>query len=369
MEDANPSNVGNFVSGSASIDGQGNASKTTGMSGRANHESQFEASKLINDIKAGKHDELLFGMTNDDRLETIDALGTICNSIWVDNNNADEIPCKVSDVDDLINLNVDESTIPSDPIIQSMDINTKSTSYAGAAAASNGISLIATFIGKPDMLDLYTSSMCNASWGRNSFARCLIKVNSEVDLMDVVTVGIPSLYEDGFTKETIRVDYEWWPPRCDICKICGHVHEHCPKKVVNPPIVTTYNVFTPTVEKTNDGFQTVGKKKKRKGKSKSTNGGQFAGPSTIGKYSKKDHLSMSNSFSTLNDEEKDNEEDVENVYDESANLIQNTKDGGSSSFTPVPPMRHLPSMSVKTFGDEKLNPSAMKSGVTRVVAK
>ncbi|GKE60612.1 hypothetical protein Tco_1510979, partial [Tanacetum coccineum] len=30
---------------------------------------------------------------------------------------------------------------------------------------------------------------------------------------------------------------------------------------------------TPTVEKTNDGFQTVGKKKKKKGKSKSTNGG------------------------------------------------------------------------------------------------
>ncbi|GJX93850.1 hypothetical protein Tco_0348436 [Tanacetum coccineum] len=45
--------------------------------------------------------------------------------------------------------------------------------------------------------------------------------------------------------------------------------------------------------------------------------------------SKKDNLSMSNSFSALNEEE----EDVENVYDESANLIQNTKAGGSSSFT------------------------------------
>ncbi|GJT02811.1 retrotransposon-related protein [Tanacetum coccineum] len=42
---------------------------------------------------------------------------------------------------------------------------------------------------------------------------------------------------------------------------------------------------------------------------------------------------MSNSFSALNEEEDDDEEDVENVYDESANLIQNTKAGGSSSFT------------------------------------
>ncbi|GKG07793.1 zinc knuckle CX2CX4HX4C containing protein, partial [Tanacetum coccineum] len=34
------------------------------------------------------------------------------------------------------NLNVDQPTIPSDPIVQSVDINTKSTSYAGAAGAS-----------------------------------------------------------------------------------------------------------------------------------------------------------------------------------------------------------------------------------------
>ncbi|GKC24432.1 hypothetical protein Tco_1026582, partial [Tanacetum coccineum] len=162
----------------------------------------------------------------------------------------------------------------------------------------DGINLIATFTGKPVMLDSYTNFMCNESWGRSSFARCLIEVNLKDDLVDVVTIGIPSISRDGFIKETIRVDL---------------------------PIVTTSNVITPTVEKTNDGFQTVGKKKKRKGKFKSTNGGQF----TTGNSSKRDNLFMSNSFSALNDEE----EDVENVYDESANLIQNTKAGGSSSFT------------------------------------
>ncbi|GJZ87647.1 hypothetical protein Tco_0659257 [Tanacetum coccineum] len=107
--------------------------------------------------------------------------------------------------------------------------------------------------------------------------------------------------------------------------------------------------------------------KKRKGKSKSTNGGQFIGPSVkqnvryepktatnapikgatyVGNTSqsssmlkttrnspKKDNLSMSNSISALNDEEEDDEEVVENVHDESVNLIQNTKASGSSSFT------------------------------------
>ncbi|GKD75285.1 zinc knuckle CX2CX4HX4C containing protein, partial [Tanacetum coccineum] len=414
-------------------------------------------------------------------VETLEALGSICNSIKVDRNNADVIPCKVLYANDSINLNVDESTIPSDPIVQSVDIN-KLTSYAGVAGGSakdqpnvnsnfhtlvvdlvfdgvnisiprkvvekvstrfehtlygyfigkrmtfsvveyyarnnwakhglkrimmiskgffffnfdsragleavleggpwlihkypiilkkwsmdtrllkeeltriliwvklhdvpiqvfeeDGISLIATFIGKPVMLDSYTSSMCNDSWGRSSFARCLIEVNSEADLVDVITIGIPSLSEDDFTKETIRVD---------------------------PPIVATSNVVTPNAEKTNDGFQTVGKKKKRKGKSMSTNGGQFTSPlvkhnvryepkvttsalmkgttyvgytsqstpmlKTTGNSSKKDNLSMSNSFSALNEEEEDDEQEVENVYDESANLIHNTKDGGSSSFT------------------------------------
>ncbi|GKB70049.1 hypothetical protein Tco_0931461, partial [Tanacetum coccineum] len=54
---------------------------------------------------------------------------------------------------------------------------------------------------------------------------------------------------------------------------------------------------------------------------------------TTDNSSKKDNLSMSNSFSALNEEEEEDEEDVENVYDESANLILNTKAGGSSSFT------------------------------------
>nr|GEU84406.1 zinc knuckle CX2CX4HX4C [Tanacetum cinerariifolium] len=48
-------------------------------------------------------------------------------------------------------------------------------------------SLIATFIGKPVTLDSYTSSMCNESWGRSSFACFLIEVNSKANLVDVVT--------------------------------------------------------------------------------------------------------------------------------------------------------------------------------------
>nr|GEW77248.1 hypothetical protein [Tanacetum cinerariifolium] len=172
----------------------------------------------------------------------------------------------------------------------------------------------------------------------------------EAHLVDVVIIGIPSLTRDDFTKETIRVGYEWRPPRCNTCKIFGHIHENLPKKVATPPIVATSNVVTPTVKKTNDGFQTVGKKKK-KGKSKSNNDGQFVGPSvkqnvatppivatsnvvtptvkktndgfqTVGKRNKKKGKSKSN-----NDEEQ-----VENVYDETTYLFPKTKTSGSSYF-------------------------------------
>ncbi|GJR81824.1 hypothetical protein Tco_0152609 [Tanacetum coccineum] len=270
--------------------------------------------KLINDIEAGKHEKLLSGMTNDDLMETLDALGSICNSIQANCNNA-------SSKDSLV--------------------------IYGAIGGINTI--------------VYILSGCKRvckHYGQP-------QVNSEADLVDSITIGIPSLTGDGFTKETIHVEYEWRPPRCDECKIFGHVYDHCLKKIVSPPIATTSNVVAPTVEKSNDDFQTMGKKNKRKGKSKTTNGGQFTGPSvkqtvkyepkattsapkkgatnvrnpsksssmlkTADTSPKNDHFTTYNSFSALNDEEE--EEEVENVYDESANLVPNINTSGSLSFT------------------------------------
>nr|GEW48735.1 zinc knuckle CX2CX4HX4C [Tanacetum cinerariifolium] len=283
---------------------------------------------LINDIEAGKHDELLSKMTNDDRMETLDALVVekvstrfehtlygyfigkrmafpvveyYARNNWAKHrlkrimmNNKGFIFFKY---DSRAGLEVVFEGGPwlirkSSIILKKWSMDTrllknelaripiwvKLHDVSVQVFEEDGISLIAAFIGKPVMLDSYTSSMCNDSWGMSSFARCLIEVSSEADLVDVVTIGISSLIGEDLTKETIRVEYEWRSPRCDVCKIFSHVHDQCPKKVVTPPIVSTSPIVTPTVEKINDGFQTVGKKK-RKGKFKSNNGGQFAGPS------------------------------------------------------------------------------------------
>ncbi|GJU27376.1 hypothetical protein Tco_1165997 [Tanacetum coccineum] len=275
---------------------------------------------LVNDIEAVKHDELLSEMTNDDRMENLDALGTICNSIQVDRNvilnESDSMLKGVSSVKAPNDPNGDDNmpgmVSPSDPIVQSVYINTKSTSYAGVAGAIAKDQPKVNSNFRPLVADLVFDGV-NISIPR----KVVDKVSLEADLMDVVTIGIPSLIGEDFTKETIRVEYEWRPPRSD---------------------------------------------KKRKGKSKSNNGGQFVGPSvkqTViyepkvttntpkkgatnkgnesipssllmnwGNSLNKDNITSSNSFSSLNVKEEEDEEEVENVYDETANLF--TKIGGSS---------------------------------------
>ncbi|GJX41526.1 putative reverse transcriptase domain-containing protein [Tanacetum coccineum] len=317
--------------------------------------------KFINDIKAGKYDELLSGLTNADRMETLDAI--VCGHQYKSISYAGAAGASAKDQP---NVNSKFCTLVADLVFDGVNVSIPrkvvKKEQLGKTWAEKDYDEFQRLLKEeltriPIWVQLHDVPI--QVFEEDGIS--LIATFIEADLVDVVTISIPSLFGDGFTKETIRVKYELRTPKCDICKIFGHVHDYCPKMVMSPPIVTTSNVATPTVEKTNDGFQTVGKKKKRKGKSKSTNGGQFTGPfvkhnvryepkatttapkkgatyvgntsqsssmlNTTGNSFKKDNLSMSNSFSALNDEE-----DVENVHDESANLIHTTNAGGSSSF-------------------------------------
>ncbi|GKA51510.1 hypothetical protein Tco_0744706 [Tanacetum coccineum] len=197
--------------------------------------------------------------------------GRFMNTIWsIWNTLVVETPIET-------NANPMPSKVSADPIVQSVSIE-KPSSYVGAAVGSE------------------------TETRRSSFTRCLIEIDAKDVLKESLTMGVPLIEGTGYTIETVTIEYEW------------------------NPLDVTY--------KTNDGFQTVGKKKK-KGKSKSTNGGQFVGPSVKTKYSttgtssEKGKFTTSNSYSALDDE---SEEDVENVYDELANLFPNSKTGGSSSF-------------------------------------
>nr|GEW83231.1 hypothetical protein [Tanacetum cinerariifolium] len=159
----------------------------------------------------------------------------------------------------------------------------------------DGIRLIETQIGKPTMLDSFTSSMCTDSWRRSSFARCLIEVRVDAALKASVTMCIP-----------------------------------LPNVI---PIVDKMN---------NDGFQTVVNKRKR-GKTGSTinnrSGAAVDDPSNNLPAKKggphvptcKPNVPTSNPYDVHDDMESEKEAGV--VYDETVNL-QSTRMGARPSMAP-----------------------------------
>ncbi|GJV76487.1 putative reverse transcriptase domain, reverse transcriptase zinc-binding domain protein [Tanacetum coccineum] len=100
--------------------------------------------------------------------------------------------------------------------------------------------------------DGVTSTMCNESWGRNSFARAMIEISSDMELKESLVVAIPNLEGEEYTYETVSIEYEWTPLRCHVCKVFGHSHDQCPKVIKQESKIT--------VKTNTDGFQTVRKR-------------------------------------------------------------------------------------------------------------
>nr|XP_043625572.1 uncharacterized protein LOC122596998 [Erigeron canadensis] len=94
------------------------------------------------------------------------------------------------------------------------------------------------------------------TWGRSSYARALIDISANDAFKDVLSIAIPELDGDGFTKETMKVEYESKPPMCPNCCVFGHQTDSCPKQV---PVKQKQVIDE-------DGFTKVqGKKKNRTG--------------------------------------------------------------------------------------------------------
>ncbi|GJV58803.1 hypothetical protein Tco_1464903 [Tanacetum coccineum] len=57
--------------------------------------------------------------------------------------------------------------------------------------SDDGLSVVATKLGTPLMLDSYTSDMCMQSRGRSSYARALTELRAAVELKDTIVDGCP----------------------------------------------------------------------------------------------------------------------------------------------------------------------------------
>nr|GEW62708.1 hypothetical protein [Tanacetum cinerariifolium] len=156
----------------------------------------------------------------------------------------------------LIMLNIwTPNSILKKDTITSVPVWVKLHNVPVVAFSEVGLSIIASSLGKPIMLDSYTSTICQKSWGKNSYARVLTEVSSLTALLESVVVAVPFLDGWGHSFETVKVEYEWQPPRCDTCKIFDHIDNDCPKRVkeVVAPDSTNEDGFTKVTRKQGKG--------------------------------------------------------------------------------------------------------------------
>lgn len=104
-----------------------------------------------------------------------------------------------------------------------------------AAYTGDKLSVIASKLGTPMLLDLYTNTTYEKSWGRNSYARTLIELNAENEFKQCLVDAVPLLDDAGYTMMTICVAYEWTPPRCDLCNIFGHINKNARRMLMLSP--------------------------------------------------------------------------------------------------------------------------------------
>ncbi|GJS41677.1 zinc knuckle CX2CX4HX4C containing protein [Tanacetum coccineum] len=204
------------------------------------------------------------------------------------------------------------------------------------------ISLIALYLGKPIMLDSYTTTMCKESWGRSSFARCLIEINSEAEFTKSITIGIPELEGPSFIKENIRVEYEWKPPRRNNKKNAAGNTIPRGVPVAKGKGFQVGKQFNYQPKSTNSYFSGGGNRGTTSSKagSSANEGASVAnkvnsidkqkGTNVVGTSMMKIfNISSPNPFTVLGEVE-DEDEDIENVYDESENLNLNHNPGPST---------------------------------------
>nr|GEZ11107.1 hypothetical protein [Tanacetum cinerariifolium] len=128
-----------------------------------------------------------------------------------------------------LNLNIwNQNTILKKDTIKFAPVWVKLHHVPIVAYSEIGLSLITTQLGKPIMLDSYTSNMCLSSWVRNTYARAL-EFSAEEELKKSIIIAIPLSNEKSHSFANIDIEYEWDPPRRDTCKVFDHVNEKCPK--------------------------------------------------------------------------------------------------------------------------------------------
>nr|GEZ68719.1 hypothetical protein [Tanacetum cinerariifolium] len=93
-----------------------------------------------------------------------------------------------------------------------------------------GLSAIASSIGKPIVMDSMTAIMCSNGMGRFEYARVLVEIDAKKEVKEEIELQYRG--KDGSVRgyKKVQVEYCWKPPVCTLCYVFGHDLLHCKKR-------------------------------------------------------------------------------------------------------------------------------------------
>ncbi|GJW07256.1 RNA-directed DNA polymerase, eukaryota, reverse transcriptase zinc-binding domain protein [Tanacetum coccineum] len=101
------------------------------------------------------------------------------------------------------------------------------------AWTSNGISAIASGVGKPLIMDKTTTKMCKGGVGNFGYARVLVEIQADKDFKDKIEICYKNNNKKTKCSKFVKVEYSWKPPKCCECKVFGHTENTCGLKSGN----------------------------------------------------------------------------------------------------------------------------------------
>ncbi|GKA55521.1 RNA-directed DNA polymerase, eukaryota, reverse transcriptase zinc-binding domain protein [Tanacetum coccineum] len=95
------------------------------------------------------------------------------------------------------------------------------------AWSMEGISAIASSLGKPLMMDDMTARMCKHGVGSTEFARVLVEFEAKKGLKDAIKIEYTDKEDHVKGTKEVKVKYDWRPEVCTFCSVFGHCYEKC----------------------------------------------------------------------------------------------------------------------------------------------
>ncbi|GKE48119.1 hypothetical protein Tco_1479377, partial [Tanacetum coccineum] len=98
------------------------------------------------------------------------------------------------------------------------NLNYIPTMVTDTAWSMDGISTLASGLGKPMMMDTVTANMCYKGVGNLEYARNLVKMDTEKELKKEIEIRYKDNNNNIKWSKKVKVVYDWKPPACTTCK-------------------------------------------------------------------------------------------------------------------------------------------------------